>query len=320
VLLAAASWNWVELPFRSKQHFTRRQVFAGGASAMTMAAAVGLLVAVTGGFPQRFETPAQPQWTACDFRLPSDPQGLCSVGSDAARPTFVLWGDSHARALRAAIDESASRQSRAGYLAFGAGCPAILMHGPARPSQRFGPGSPRCRNFNDRMLEYIGAHPELKTIILVARWVRYGDTGRDMDEFSPALNRLVSHLMVRGRTVVIVNQVPEVGHDVPDAYRIAQLTGRDLNDIIAPTREQYARNNRRVLATLDALQGEGIQVIDMRDRMCDVIKCRIMESGHLLYADDNHLSDYGSHYVSPLFDAVLGGGAPHVVASREPTP
>jgi peptidoglycan/LPS O-acetylase OafA/YrhL len=316
LVLAAASWNWVELPFRSKQRFTRRQVFAGGASAMTFAGAVGLAVAATGGLPHRFETPAEPDWTACNFRLPGEAQERCTIGSDGVQPTFLVWGDSHAYALRTAIDESASRQSRAGYLAFGSGCPAILMEGAARPRLKYGPNSPQCRQFNDRMLEYIQAHPELKTIVLVARWFRYGDMGGDMAAFSPALRRMLSRLSAMGRTAVIVNQVPEVGYDVAGAYRSALLTRRDLNDIIAPTREQYARSNHRVLATFDAFQREGIRVIDMRDRLCDVVKCRIVDSGHPLYLDDNHLSDYGSHYVSPLFDPVLSGGSPRVLASR----
>jgi len=309
LLLSTASWRWVELPCRSKQHLTRRQVFAAGGLAMSLPAAVGLLIAVKSGLPQRFETVPEADWIACGFRLPYGPQGLCTVGGGATQPTFLLWGDSHAGAFRTALSESASRQSRAGFLAFGAGCPALVMHGAPHPSRRYGPNSLQCRQFNDRMLEYIQTHRELTTIILVARWVRYGEMGRDLAEFPLALRRMVATLSAMGRRTVVVNQVPEVGYRVPEAYRIARLTGRDLNDIIAPSREEYAASNRRVLAAFDAIQREGTQMIDVRDRMCGLVKCRIMDSGHLLYSDDNHLSDYGSRYVSPLFDPILANSA-----------
>jgi peptidoglycan/LPS O-acetylase OafA/YrhL len=305
LLLSAVSWRWVERPFRSKQHFTRAQVFAGAAVAMSLTAAVGLLIALKGGFPDRFEIPAEPDWFACDFRLPNDAQGLCRMGSDAARPTFLLWGDSHAGAFRTALSESATRQSRAGYVAYGVGCPATVMEGPPHPERQYGPNSPQCRRFNDLMLEYVEAHRELTTVVLVARWARYGEMGPDVDEFLPALRRMVSRLSAMGRTVVIANQVPEVGYHVPESQRIAALTGRDLSDILGQTPDSYAISNRRVLAAFETLRREGTPVIDMRDRMCTPVKCRVMEAGQLLYSDDNHLSEYGSRFVSPAFDQVL---------------
>jgi peptidoglycan/LPS O-acetylase OafA/YrhL len=313
-LLATASWRWVELPFRSRQYLSRRQVFVGGACAMSLAGVAGLMVAISGGFPERFETEPRPQLTTCNFRLPDEAHGLCTLGGTSSPATFLLWGDSHARALSTALSESASRQSRTGQLAFGAGCPPLIMPGPPKRSLRFGPNSPQCRQFNQRMLEHIQAHRELTTIVLVARWVRYGEVGGDVAEFSPALKRTVSALSALGRRAVIVNQVPEVEHDVPEAYRMARMTGRNLNDILAPTRETYANRNRRVLAAFDALQREGAPVIDLRDRLCDNSRCRILDSGRLLYADDNHLSDYGARYVSLLFDPILA--APVAFASR----
>ena len=312
-VLATASWRWVELPFRSKQYLTRRQVFVSGVCAMSLAGAAGLTVAMTGGFPQRFEAEPQPQWTACSFRLPGEAQGLCTLGGSSSPATFLLWGDSHARALSTALSESAARQSRTGQLAYGAGCPPLMMAGPAKRSLRYGPNARQCREFNQRMLEHIQTHRELTTIVLVARWARYGEVGSDVAEFSPALERTVLALSAMGRRAVIVSQVPEVNHDVPEAYRMARMTGRNLNDILAPTRENYESRNRRVLTAFDAVQREGAQLIDLRDRLCDISRCRIIDSGRLLYADDNHLSDYGARYVSFLFDPIL---TPAVATAR----
>jgi peptidoglycan/LPS O-acetylase OafA/YrhL len=309
LLASAVSWRWVERPCRSKQRFSRRQVFVGAGLAMSLTVAVGLLIVATDGLPTRFDTPARTEWSECYFRLPSDPQGLCRVGSDAAQPTFLLWGDSHARTFRTALSESATRQSRAGYLAYGAICPPTVMKGPPNPALRSGPNAPQCRQFNDRILEYVESHPELTMIVLVARWSQYGETGPDVAEFVPALRRQLSRLSAMGRTVVLVNQVPEVGYNVPRSYRISQLTGRNLSDILGQSRDDYAQSNRRVLAAFETLRSEGTQVLDVRDRMCALIKCRIMDAGQLLYADDNHLSEYGSHYISSLFDPVLATSA-----------
>jgi hypothetical protein len=178
------------------------------------------------------------------------------------------------------------------------------MEGP--PNRlRVGPISRPCRQFNVQVLDYIRAHPELTTIVLVARWSRYGEMSRSMDVFPSALRRMALRLADLERQVVVVNQVPEVGYHVPEAYRAASLTSRDLNRLVAPTREEYASRNRRVLAAFAALQRDGVHVIDVRDRLCGPSRCRIVDRGQPLYFDDNHLSEYGSRYVSTLFDPVL---------------
>ncbi len=312
-LVSAASWRWIEQPFRSKAHFTRRQVFAGGGAAMSVALAVGLIVMTSSG--RQTVASSRRMWEECSFRVPDDAWGSCHIGAFDRAPSVLLWGDSHAGSFATAVSDSASRHSRAGLLAAGAGCPALLMDGPVTRA-RYGPNSRQCRQFNDRMVEYVRVHHELTTIILAARWHRYGDRGPDVDRFPSALRKMLSTLLAMRRQVVIVGPVPDVGYDVPSAYRVARLTRRNLNGF-GPTRDAYAQSNRRVLSTFEALRRDGISVIDVRDRLCGRKRCRVMNSGGLLYSDDNHLSVNGSHFVSTLFDPILASDrSPISVAVR----
>jgi hypothetical protein len=312
VVLSAASWRWIETPFRSRQRLTRQQVFVGGGLVMSLTGGMGLLIANGGGLPQRFDSPAPVHWTTCDPGVASNSHNRCGIGSRVWPRSFLLWGDSHARTFRTALNESAYRWSRAGLLAYKPNSPPLTMQGPPN-RMLYGPNSRPCREFNDQVLEYVRAHPELTTIVLVARWARYGEKGRGADVFPSALGRTVLRLADMERQVVVVNQVPEVGHHVPEAYRAASLTSRNLNRLVAPTREQYASRNRHVLAVFDTLQRGGIRVIDVRDRLCGPRRCRIVDGGQPLYFDDNHLSDHGSRYVSTLFDPIL---AQHVNGAR----
>ena len=250
---------------------------------------------------------------------------LCSIGAQDAPPTFLFWGDSHALSLASAVNLSADRQGAAGLLAVRTACPPLLsIHRPGEKS---------CAVFNAAILEHVGARPEIETVILAARWAiaangtRYkNESGRSMSLvdaesgeaeagdnaalFELGLRRTIEALERLGKNIVLVTQVPEVGHDVPSATYSAKLTGRDVNAMIAPSIEEYRVRTSTVTRVFNALQAErDLTLVDPSKLLCQGQNCRVVMDGTPLYRDDNHLSLRGCVLVSDLFDPVFAGTA-----------
>lgn len=331
VALSILSWRYVEVPFRSRKRVDTRRMLAFAGTGMTVVCALAGLVYVNDGFPHRFSGEAmnpEPKtdrewrrWGSCAYRPGQAVRELCSVGVHDGAPSFLLWGDSHAQVLVTSLEASAQRHAASGLLANADGCPPLL--GIARTGYEW------CAGFNDDVLRDIAQRPELRTVILGARWALYaagryksdrrqgvtlvdrqGRGDRAIDNatlFARGLTRTVQQLRALGREVVLIDAVPEVGVDVPSAIAVAARTGRDANRIIAPTRTEYERRNAEVRRTLRALGVlDGVRIISVSDRLCDETVCRVVLAGHALYRDDNHLSTYGARHVSPAFDAVFG--------------
>src|SRR5258706_5013204 len=167
--LAAASWRWVERPFRGADSSIRtKPLFAAAASVSLATAALGVGIAQSGGLPRRIdekvsryvETRAQPaslpERCSRDETGTSHPPFTRALGdSPAADPSFVVWGDSHACMFAEEIGVLARRDARRGFFAWGGGCPPLLL----------GPGASEgdgCEAASERLLAALPAGPQLR--------------------------------------------------------------------------------------------------------------------------------------------------------------
>ena len=111
LVLAYFSWKYVEAPFRSKQGFSRQQIFTLGAVGSVFFIAVGLAGTLSKGFPSR--VPASVMQAGIDIpsidngwcfysvdsnkSLPVGDKGLsCWLGDKASARKGLLFGDSFA--------------------------------------------------------------------------------------------------------------------------------------------------------------------------------------------------------------------------------
>ena len=330
LVLAWLSWRFVERPFRKRDTFASRErlfAFFGIASAALLA--LNLAVVGLDGLPGRntgsefneliVNDPGWQHWKDCEElgERDEDHPELCTIGTTDGPPRFLLWGDSHALALATAVNLSAQRKGASGLIAVRTGCP------PLSGIEREGRAS--CTRFNDAILERIAASPELDTVIVAARWALASNGTRYKQEegstvelvsrsgeieatdqqalFAYGIGRTVRALRTAGRRVVLVNQAPEVGFDVPSANYMARLTGRDVNQTIAPTRLEYRERSGNANDVLVALAAApGVMLVDIAAALCSAPTCRVVTDGMPLYRDDNHLSLRGNIEVSPLFD------------------
>lgn len=330
-LVSILSWKFIETPFRNGISLTRKQTFAFGAIAMMVTFGISLIIYLNKGFPQRFpqivsegDDAERARWGSCITERRKEPPesvDLCTIGAENGEPEFLLWGDSHARAIAPAVNKSASASGVTGYYSAMPGCPPLL--GIDRQDQFLG----SCSTYNDMLIEYLSEHPELETVILMGRWsisadgrrfkneegattrqidVWRNEFGENAELFDIGLNRTVETLIEMGRQVVIIAGIPEVGYDVPSSYTIASRTGRDVNAIIAPTLQEYLERNYDANQTIrEIAKNEPAILIDPSEALCGPERCSVVMEEQVLYRDDDHLSTFGAYSISYLFDPLF---------------
>ncbi len=334
LLLSVLSWIFVEQPARRAGAMLPWRRVAGSAAAGVLALFLsGIALQAQGGFPARMAEEPQrliasqplrnPDRQACYASAPSRiaTGNLCMMGDAAATPSFVLWGDSHGEMLRAAVGSAASAAGQAGWFAGEQGCAPLI--GVTRPER------PLCREIGEAYLRMIVETPAIVDVVIAARWAFWSEGVRYAHEsgmppatlvlvetplehgldnhatLAAGLERTITALLAAGKRVWLVGPVPEVGYDVPRYFYLRSLGfARDLE--IAPTVAVFGQRQRFVLTLLSDLERRyPIRTIWPHERLCGDVGCEIARDGHVLYADDDHLSVFGAQSIADLFKPVF---------------
>lgn len=325
--IAWLSYRFIEQPFRRRAHPTpqrrtpqRLALLSAAVGVLVVPGAVGEVWHDAEGVPERLPPGAQriaavgndsnPDRHHCMARLPG-PQ-LCPVGLPAApdRPLrFVLLGDSHAEMLRAGVDAAARAAGQSGIFAGKVGCVPM-------PDIERMPLRTDCVGFNDSLRKWLDARPAIDTVIIAVRWTVFveGDgIGVERNTMigwrwigDPAvrpaatdnaalieagLARYVDALAARGRRVVLVGPVPEVGYRLPlDMAR--RLTMGLLPRPERTATEHQARTERtEALLRRIAARSPKVHYIPLADLFCDAQGCRSRKAdGTPFYIDDDHIT------------------------------
>lgn len=334
-LISFLSWRFIELPFRDINTHVRRNLKPG-----IMFSGFVLLIVLAGGtvfkkgFPSRLEgvewqivrdDPIWKQWSDCEAGIePSSDSnyGLCSIGEVERGANFILWGDSHARALASGVDAWAKDWNEGGLLATKSSCPPLLFID--RLNRR------SCSEFNSRIFEFLSERPDIGTVVLAARWalsaegtryegelgdaVHLVDAGPSSDGefysnealFELGLKRTVSGLLALGKKVILVGPIPEVGHDVPSIYYLLRITGRDVNEGLSPSKKDYLDRNNLVQEIFAKIVDDfQVELVQPGRYLCGKKYCKVLHNRKLLYRDGHHLSTFGAEYLTGMFDSVF---------------
>lgn len=333
VAFSTLSYHFVEQPARrSGPPLTRRIVFAGGAAAIILTAAMSQIIVKGRGLPGRLdpeiaalarETPTRVvHGGVCGFGAEGQRnrgRGECFIGdTGAASARFALWGDSHAAAISPMIAKLAADAGAKGYNVGRGGCPPLFG------LENEGAVFRRCLA-EPREAERILADPDLEEIILIGRWGLYaegvaslneagtrprrfvtGDDGANRAAFARVLAATVEKIRAADKRVVIVGPVPEFELNVPAAFIKAAMRG-ERGDIVMP-REDFDRRQRGVLPVLAKLaQTDGVRVVYPHLQLCDAKACRATAAGKALYVDDDHLSPAGAIAIEQTLRSSLDG-------------
>jgi len=335
--IAFLSWRFVERPFRGRASAVpRMHLFVGAASVVIAAVALGKFVKEDEGVPGRLPTDIQKVYASTYdesrfSRVPcfvdSDSEGppaadiragrLCTVGAqDNGNPSFLVWGDSHSGAMAPAIDAAASKAGTQGLFAGHASCP------PLPGVQLTLPGyTERCGRFNEAVRDLIKSR-HIPLVFLVAYWPKYVHDSEMPNEgpfFDPSvpppledrsssvvatLDTLMADLTKLGTKVVLVSDVPEMGHYMPEAVAKAMMRGASTD--VAPPLSYIAKRqalSRTILSRFAARYGATI--IDPLPAICSDGRCDSVRNGLPLYKDADHLTATFARELSSLYTPVL---------------
>jgi peptidoglycan/LPS O-acetylase OafA/YrhL len=337
LLMAWASWRYVERPFRAKQ-ISRGKIFIASGAGMALLGAATAAIVMTGGAEQRFEpnrlaleraltTQALRDWT-CEGTAPQ--RCVFSDTVSGAAATWALWGDSHAAALLPAIGALAAEQNRTVYVATKGGCPPLpgLVRTDMPPFE-----NATCARLNSQMLETLRTDPNIQTVFLAARWPIYVEGTFTASEgnrafalrragepatpannpgaVAAALETVVADLRAAGRQVVLLGPVPEMPWDVTARLRAAVLFDTALpRDIPDLTAIQPRQERSEVILSMLAQLHDGVLYVPLARAMCQEV-CSLMDDGVPRYTDNNHLTVYSARrLVTPALRAALSDAFP----------
>jgi hypothetical protein len=333
VAISAASYHLIEQPARrAGPPITRRFVFASGAAAIVLTAAISQIIVKGRGLPGRLdpeiaalarETPTRVvHGGVCGFQADgqnSRVRGECFIGDQSVPVArFALWGDSHAAAISPSVARLASDNGLKGYNVGRGGCPPFFgLENEASVFRRCIAGP--------REMDRILADPGVDLVVLVGRWGLYaegvaslneagtrprrfvaGDDEANRAAFARVLTATVEKIRAAGKRVVIIGPVPEFELNVPAAFIKAAMRG-ERADIVMP-RAEFEQRLRGVLPVLAALaQMEGVRVVYPHEQLCDASVCRATAGGRALYVDDDHLSPAGALKIEQTLRSALDG-------------
>lgn len=121
------------------------------------------------------------------------------------------------------------------------------------------------------------------------------------------MGHTIDILLKSGKRVFIVYPIPECRFNVP--HVLALSSGRygkaSLQNLNISKSDYLARAND-IQVAFDALpDAANFHRIKPADMLCNETLCLVSKDGKSLYFDDDHLSQAGAEYLSPLFAPVF---------------
>ena len=315
--LAYVSWRCVERPFRDRQRFGRRTIFAVSLVGIVFFAAVGYVGMTNNGFYSYRVSPNQarvldtlrrsPRWAEClygegDIR----PKTPCIYNE--GRTTWAILGDSHSSELAMKLGDALKERGEA----------LKQFSSKERPSfDESCQGSESCKTWTERSIEQIVSDPTIRNVVLIYR-IHYYLLGEHLSQYPQLPNdrseelkvitwrhfvEAVNRLAKSDKRIILVLQAPEVRKSLDDLVFQNRLAPDNISGV---SRDWWRRRSAYVTERLPEISSS-VRVIDPADIFCDEKECVAVKDGIPWYFDDNHLSLEGA---SKLVPQILKLGEP----------
>lgn len=303
--ISAASWRWIETPFRPRTALmNRKKIFIFAFAACGLILAMAAIVRAKDGFPSRFP----PEALRFAAMKKDRPPVMNIKASDAVKGKFVeigagpadaqvallVWGDSHAMAIAPLLSSLLNEHNLRGVQA---------THASTAPVCAFNPGRGLREDavaFGNAVVAFVEKN-HVSNVVLAARW-----DGYPLDEqFKISMSQTVTRLREAGARVWIMKQVPRQRDDVPRAAARAVIAGRDPALLGVPLAEHLAMR-KEADQLFEVARRAGARVLDPIDYLVnDRDICMAVADGRALYVDRHHLTTFGAMRLKPLFEQIV---------------
>lgn len=339
--LSWLTWRYVEKPFRKQAVMPPRLAFGliGAGAVAVMGGAV--LSVWTDGFAARLTEPARAALAAAQDMDPLfeacrafERQAECRFGDPNAPVTYAVVGDSHAMALRAAVEASGLIDGAA-IVFWAPACPMLDGARLVEPSGRtaYFISGIDCVEFKKRVWKTLDENKNLRIIILGGRWPLQlmgtmpegGGSKRfwlvdDETELpsqaeservlARSLARTLDRSAAHGLRVIVLGSIPEPGIDVPKTVALARQSERATLRIPRTEVEERAGRADAVISAV-ASGRRGVTFVSILSAFCGPQWCDIDQDGVPLYSDDDHVSVAGAiRVVAPVISQALMADSP----------
>ncbi len=325
-IISAFSLKFIEQPFRGNQPILpdRKKLFVLSGIVMFIVSIIGGVIHLQNGMEWRYPDAMKAvmsektdyQWIHFEENekwLDGLKNGNrpSVIGAKGVVPSFALWGDSHAGALITALSEKGEQYGLSGFnIAHGHSVRPLIGMDYIRSDYALNEAE-----YNQGVLDFIRAHPEIKTVIIAADWSQEKEMRDVTGEYSgtqtyatllrAGLFRSVTMLLKSGRNILLVSDVPGLKAEPNHVLYLANRF-RIPPDFrkISPSITEYQKINKDILPILGELAKlPNVALIHPESMLFDQSgRAVVMINNQMLYIDTGHLSTYGSHYVAPAFD------------------
>jgi peptidoglycan/LPS O-acetylase OafA/YrhL len=240
--------------------------------------------------------------------------------------SVMLVGDSHADAIVSALAEAGASGNEGVVQWTYSGCQFVpgMKFTPARRASLH--HDYHCAEFNDWVSAQIAHAPPQMPVVMVGRYARSAlgeNEGQAADgvpsvyfstiypRATPAFLKEFSDKLVsttcaiaRQRPVYLMRPIPEMGVNVPKAMS-RRLSFGASGDISIPLADYQQRNAWIIAAQDEARNRCGAHILDPLPYLCHDGRCHGSKGGRALYTDSDHLSEYGTKLLTPMFAEVF---------------
>ncbi|WP_049784966.1 acyltransferase family protein [Desulfotalea psychrophila] len=230
----------------------------------------------------------------------------------------ILMGDSHAGAVARSFGGAAKAHGK-GVLFWGmSGCPTIKGFKRNGVSQ--------CLDFNNwafanidkisrdiplvivnrsslYLLGEVGSSGVAQPLGFISRSPQSADEKWFQQEYQTKIVETAC-MLAKTREVYLVRPVPAMGVHVPKTLAQQILRGEELR-VVLPLEKYYSRNSLVLEAQDRAVQECGVHILNPLPAFCDAENCYGSKDGRSLYSDADHLSEYGSQFLQPMFEQIF---------------
>lgn len=317
---ARCLYRWVEQPLRHGPWLRRdRRLFAAYGAALALIMAIAGSAWGSAGWRFRFSphtlavADVSGAYDPVEIQLdcPGAPVERClrRIGNPAARPSWLIFGDSHAGALAQASSLWLDKRAEAGLIGFQNSCMPLLDTGNAY-----------CRDFNRAVLAYAGRDKSIGAVLLVSIWRQpieagYTDAagqvvsgGAAIRAFDAALHRTLEAWHSAGVKIYVWEPLPAFSRDVPGMMVRNAMFGHYL-----PVTVAEADHIATFRFLTDAL-GREAPLIAGRLRpartICPAGTCSAVDHGMPLFEDNNHPAFNRAPYFAEILRQNTLGIAP----------
>lgn len=337
LLLAYISWKYIETPFRSSKHFSKKKVFYSSFCGVVLFLSLGILGHSSNGKIARLTIPPNIAYESLSSRISAESLPClwnsdfdssnayvgCIFGDIESKENIVLVGDSHSQALSYVLNEWAiENQKRVVWLKMN-GCEYLpnLVRNRQFPKVD-------CNVNHEDMLSFIkGLNAD---VILIFRWTfrmypideieldmpfrnSFGDIEREnyreyfvyengnFNTSSASKKRLledyITSLANVSKTLFLVHPVPETAINISKRNFRYWQSNEEILSEIFIDERDYISRNVFVVSLFESLIEDNIVHIRPHNLFCEEAKCFLQRNGVPLYLDDDHLSDNGARLI-----------------------